>query len=43
MRLNTRVDDLDQVFAEGFGAVLIAVGAHEVSGCRFPGRIWRVC
>jgi len=27
--LNTTVDNLDDVFAEGFGAVLIAVGAHE--------------
>ncbi len=34
LRLNTRVDDLDQVFAEGFEAVLIAVGAHE--GVRLP-------
>jgi len=29
LRLNTRVDNLDDVFAEGFDAVLIAVGAHE--------------
>ncbi|MEW6567840.1 MAG: FAD-dependent oxidoreductase [Chloroflexota bacterium] len=34
LRLNTRVDDLDQVFEEGFSAVLIAVGAHE--GIRLP-------
>jgi heterodisulfide reductase subunit A-like polyferredoxin len=34
LRLNTRVDDLDQVFAEGFASVLIAVGAHE--GVRLP-------
>ena len=34
LRLNTRVDDLDQVFAEGFDSVLIAVGAHE--GVRLP-------
>jgi heterodisulfide reductase subunit A-like polyferredoxin len=34
LRLNTRVDDLDQVFEEGFDAVLIAVGAHE--GIRLP-------
>ncbi len=27
--LNTTVDSLDEVFAEGFKAVLIAVGAHE--------------
>ena len=29
LRLNTTVENLDDVFAEGFGAVLIAVGAHE--------------
>jgi len=29
LRLNTRVDNLDDVFAEGFDAVLISVGAHE--------------
>jgi heterodisulfide reductase subunit A-like polyferredoxin len=29
LRLNTTVDNLDDVFAEGFDAVLIAVGAHE--------------
>ncbi|MDY6875858.1 MAG: FAD-dependent oxidoreductase [Chloroflexota bacterium] len=34
LRLNTTVDNLDDVFAEGFGAVLIAVGAHE--GIRLP-------
>jgi len=34
MRLNTRVDNLDDVFDEGFEAVLIAVGAHE--GIRLP-------
>jgi heterodisulfide reductase subunit A-like polyferredoxin len=34
LRLNTRVDNLDDVFAEGFNAVLIAVGAHE--GIRLP-------
>lgn len=34
LRLNHRVDDLDDVFAEGFEAVLIAVGAHE--GVRLP-------
>lgn len=34
MRLNQRVDNLDEVFAEGFDAVLIAVGAHE--GIRLP-------
>jgi len=34
LRLNTCVDDLGDVFAEGFDAVLIAVGAHE--GIRLP-------
>src|SRR5574341_962977 len=34
LRLNTRVDNLDDLFAEGFDAVLIAVGAHE--GIRLP-------
>ena len=34
LRLNHRVNDLDEVFAEGFDAVLIAVGAHE--GIRLP-------
>ncbi len=34
LRLNTRVDDLDDVFADGFDALLIAVGAHE--GIRLP-------
>jgi len=34
LRLNTCVDNLDEVFAEGFDAVLIAVGAHE--GIRLP-------
>jgi heterodisulfide reductase subunit A-like polyferredoxin len=34
LRLNTHVDNLDDVFAEGFEAVLIAVGAHE--GVRLP-------
>ncbi len=29
LRLNTTVNNLDDVFAEGFNAVLIAVGAHE--------------
>ncbi|MBU0704074.1 MAG: FAD-dependent oxidoreductase, partial [Chloroflexi bacterium] len=29
LRLNTTVDSLDDVFDEGFEAVLIAVGAHE--------------
>ena len=34
LRLNTKVEDLDQLFAQGFHAVLIAVGAHE--GVRLP-------
>ncbi len=34
LRLNYRVDNLDDVFDEGFDAVLIAVGAHE--GIRLP-------
>ncbi|MCP4537206.1 MAG: FAD-dependent oxidoreductase [Chloroflexi bacterium] len=34
LRLNTAVSNLDDVFAEGFNAVLIAVGAHE--GIRLP-------
>ncbi len=34
LRLNTRVDDLESLFDEGFDAVLVAVGAHE--GVRLP-------
>ena len=34
LRLNTTVENLDDVFDEGFQAVLIAVGAHE--GIRLP-------
>ena len=34
LRLNTQVDDLDDLFEEGFDAVLISVGAHE--GIRLP-------
>jgi heterodisulfide reductase subunit A-like polyferredoxin len=34
LRLNHQVDNLDDLFAEGFDAVLIAVGAHE--GIRLP-------
>jgi len=34
LRLNTTVENLDDVFTEGFDAVLIAVGAHE--GIRLP-------
>jgi heterodisulfide reductase subunit A-like polyferredoxin len=34
LRLNHRIDDLDEIFNSGFSAVLIAVGAHE--GVRPP-------
>jgi len=34
LRLNTTIENLDDVFAQGFKAVLIAVGAHE--GVRLP-------
>lgn len=34
LRLNCQVDDLDEIFNQGFDAVLIAVGAHE--GIRLP-------
>ena len=34
LRLNTRVDDLDSLFEQGFESVLVAVGAHE--GVRLP-------
>jgi heterodisulfide reductase subunit A-like polyferredoxin len=34
LRLNTRINDLDDVFDQGFEAILIAVGAHE--GIRLP-------
>ena len=34
LRLNTHVNNLDDLFDEGFDAVLIAVGAHE--GIRLP-------
>ena len=34
LRLNTRIDDLDRLFDEGYDSVLIAVGAHE--GVRLP-------
>ncbi len=42
LRLNTRVEGLDDVFQEGFDAVLIAVGAHEgrllpIEGTDLPG------
>lgn len=34
LRLNHRINNLDDLFAEGFDAVLISVGAHE--GVRLP-------
>jgi heterodisulfide reductase subunit A-like polyferredoxin len=37
LRLNHRVENLDDVFAEGFDALLIAVGAHEGIRLRIPG------
>jgi heterodisulfide reductase subunit A-like polyferredoxin len=42
LRLNTRVDNLDDIFDEGFSAVLISVGAHEgrklpIEGADLPG------
>jgi heterodisulfide reductase subunit A-like polyferredoxin len=37
LRLNSRVDNLDDLFAQGFQAVLIAVGAHEGVRLRIPG------
>jgi len=37
LRLNTPVTNLDDLFKEGFNAVLIAVGAHEGKKLRIPG------
>jgi heterodisulfide reductase subunit A-like polyferredoxin len=37
LRLNTRVENLDHLFDEGFNAVLIAVGAHEGRRLPIPG------
>ncbi len=37
LRLNTRVENLDEMFAAGFDAVLVAVGAHEGKRLRIPG------
>jgi heterodisulfide reductase subunit A-like polyferredoxin len=37
LRLSTTVNNLDHVFAEGFEAVLIAVGAHEGKKLPIPG------
>ncbi len=34
LRLSTQIDNLDDLFTEGFASVLIAVGAHE--GIRLP-------
>jgi heterodisulfide reductase subunit A-like polyferredoxin len=34
LRLNTRIDNIEDIFADGYAAVLIAVGAHE--GIRLP-------
>ena len=37
LRLNTRVDNLDDLFEQGYSSVLIAVGAHEGIRLRIPG------
>ena len=37
LRLNSRVDDLDDLFAQGFAAVLIAVGTHQGQKLPIPG------
>ncbi|MBI5828498.1 MAG: FAD-dependent oxidoreductase, partial [Chloroflexi bacterium] len=37
LRLSTPVENLDDLFAQGFGAVLIAVGAHEGKRLPIPG------
>jgi heterodisulfide reductase subunit A-like polyferredoxin len=37
LRLNTPVNHLDRLFAEGFNSVLIAVGAHEGVRMNIPG------
>ena len=37
LNLNSRVDNLDDLFKAGFDAVLIAVGAHEGIKLRIPG------
>ncbi|MER3543196.1 MAG: hypothetical protein C4311_01000 [Chloroflexota bacterium] len=37
LRLNTPITNLDAVFAQGFNAVLIAVGAHEGKKLPIPG------
>lgn len=37
LRLNTGVDNLEDLFSQGFNAVLIAVGAHEGKKLPIPG------
>jgi len=37
LRLNHRVDNLDDLFKEGYDAVFLAVGAHEGRKLRIPG------
>ncbi|MBN1177573.1 MAG: FAD-dependent oxidoreductase, partial [Anaerolineae bacterium] len=37
LQLNTRIDDLDALFRQGFNAVLVAVGAHEGIRLAIPG------
>ncbi len=37
LRLNTPITNLDDLFNQGFNAVLIAVGAHEGKKLRIPG------
>jgi len=37
VRLNHRIEDLDDLFEQGYDAVLIAVGAHEGIRLRIPG------
>ena len=36
LRLNTRVEDIDAAFAEGFDAIFIAVGAHLAKRINIP-------
>jgi formate dehydrogenase (NADP+) beta subunit len=43
LRLNQPVDNLDDLFEQGFEAVLIAVGAHEGIRLPIPGATWMVC
>ncbi len=37
LRLNSRIDDLEDLFAQGYDAILIAVGAHEGKRLPIPG------